>query len=194
VGVLAAGATLAASALVFGGAATSLPASAATGAPVGDPKKTHDCITPDGTNLNKLYGVKERIIGPPTCREAFAGERWVRSVPDWITAAGSSGAVYPTGYTPAKPNPIDDFNSKFVGATYVHDRGTPQEKTFTFGREVLRTGFFTPEGLNMLGRVGPKPVSSCFCGFVAALGEGQDRTWPAGRMPAITDGFPSKVY
>jgi hypothetical protein len=126
-------------------------------------KKTvkRSCLTPDGTDLNQLFGVKERIIGPPACREAFAGERWVQAAPSWVTAASASEAVYPEGYTPAKPNPIDDFNSKFVRARYVHDIGTPQEKTFTFGpREVLRTGFVGPDGLPFTGFVSPvfKPL------------------------------------
>ncbi len=117
---------------------------------------TRACIAPDGTNLNRLYRVKERIIGPPACRTALAGERWVRTAPGWITAAGPSTAVYPDGYTPAKKNPIDDFNSKLVAVRYVHDIGTPREQSFTFGRKaVLRTGFFTEDGLPYSSTVSP---------------------------------------
>ncbi|WP_150206449.1 hypothetical protein [Streptomyces venezuelae] len=98
------------------------------------------CLAPDGTDLNKLFDVKERIIGPEGCRTAFAKEKWVRTTPTW-EVSGAAGAVYPEGYEPARVAPIDDFISKFVSATYVHDIGTPDEQSFTFSRnEVLRTG------------------------------------------------------
>jgi hypothetical protein len=161
VGVLAISATL------IAGAVTSLPANAATKGPIGQqsgpagppgpggPPAERSCISPDGTNLNQFFGIRQRIIGPPACREAFAGEWWVRAVPSWITAAGPNGAVYPAGYIPANPNPIDDFNSKFVGATYIQDRGTAQERTFVFGRRVLRTGFVGADGLPFSAFVSP---------------------------------------
>jgi hypothetical protein len=114
---------------------------ASTSAAQAAPSPEHNCGTSGGTNFNQLYGVKERIIGPPNCYYALAGEQWVRSIPIWITASGKDGAVYPAGYKPQQPNPIDDFNVKFVGARYVQDSGTAAEKTFVFGREVLRTGF-----------------------------------------------------
>jgi hypothetical protein len=121
------------------------------------PPPDHNCLSPGGDNLNQLYGVRERIIGPPACREAFAGEQWVRTAPGWLTAASAAVAVYPAGYTPARPDPIDDFNTKFVRARYVHDGGTRQERTFTFGREALRTGFVTADG-----RPYSAPVSPAF--------------------------------
>ena len=105
------------------------------------PPANHNCLGFDGGNVNELLGITERIIGPPACREALAGERWVRLPPPWITAASGEGAVYPPDYTPARFNPIDDFNQKFVGARFVQDIGTVRARTFTFGREVLRTGF-----------------------------------------------------
>jgi hypothetical protein len=111
------------------------------------PPPDHNCLSPSGTNLNQLHGIEERIIGPPACREALAGERWVDAAAPWVTAARAAGAVYPAGYTPARPNPIDDFNAKFVGARYVLERGTRQEQTFRFGREALRTGLATEDGL-----------------------------------------------
>lgn len=119
------------------------------------PPPDHNCLSPSGTNLNHLYGIQERIIGPPTCREALAGERWVLAAAPWVTAAGAAGAVYPAGYTPARPNPIDDFNAKFVGARYVLDRGTRQEQTFRFGREALRTGLVTDDRLPFSAPVSP---------------------------------------
>lgn len=125
------------------------------------PPPDHNCLSPDGTNLNQLYEVGERIIGPPACREAFAGERWVRTGATWATAPSAADAVYPEGYTPSEPNPIDDFNAKFAGARFVHDAGTPQERSFTFGREALRTGFTAPNGLPYSAIVSPalRPLS-----------------------------------
>lgn len=111
------------------------------GATLAVPPQDHNCLSPSGLNLNELFGISERIIGPPACRETFAGERWVRSQATWATAASAAEAVYPEGYTPAQPNSIDDFNAKFAGARFVHDRGTAQERSFTFGPEILRTGF-----------------------------------------------------
>ena len=55
--------------------------------------------------------------------EAFAGEKWVRAVPPWVTAdAGKS------------LNSQDRFQS----ARYVIDEGTAQAKTVTAGQEILR--------------------------------------------------------
>ncbi|MFG2292567.1 hypothetical protein [Streptomyces sp. NPDC048603] len=122
-------------------------APAPVAAPAERPSVPH-CITMDGTDLNEFYDVKYRIIGPSTCRTAVRGEKWVRTVSPWFTAPGAAGAVYPEGYRPSRPAPIDDFNSKFVSATYVQDRGTDQEKSITFKKkEVLRTGFTDPTGL-----------------------------------------------
>ncbi|MGW4755527.1 hypothetical protein [Streptomyces chartreusis] len=102
------------------------------------PPADHNCLSPDGTNLNTFLGISERIIGPPACREAFAGEQWVRTFSSWGTAPSSVGAVYPAGYTPARPNPMDDFTSKFLGVRVVNDIGTPRERSFTFGPETIR--------------------------------------------------------
>lgn len=114
------------------------------------------CVGTDGTDLNELYDVKVRIVGPPTCREIYAKEKWVRTVPGWTTAASSEVAVYPDGYEPSRPDPIDDFNSKFVSATYVLDIGTPQEKRQTFKKkEVLRTGFVDADGNPYSAAVSP---------------------------------------
>jgi len=68
------------------------------------------------------------------------------------------------GSTPPElPNPIDDFYAKFVGARYVNDRGTAQEKTVTAGVEALLTA--TPEGdpfLTPSGLPSSAPVSPAF--------------------------------
>ncbi|MFE2286720.1 hypothetical protein ACFXDJ_21440 [Streptomyces sp. NPDC059443] len=129
----------------LGGAAASAPAAAA---PLPKPKhEVPHCIGGDGVDLNEFYDVKERIIGPPTCRETYAKDKWVRIVRAWFTAPSAEGAVYPAGYTPSRPNPIDDFNSKFVSATYVQDIGTPHEERFTYKKDrVLRTGLVDADG------------------------------------------------
>jgi hypothetical protein len=125
--------------------------------PPGIPRE-HSCPSPffPNSDLNVRYGVSERIVGPPGCRVAFAGEKWVRAVPPWITAPNAADAGYPAGYDPCanggKPgetcslNPIDDFNLKFQGARYVIDAGTQQERTINAGKEILRTGFAVPQG------------------------------------------------
>ncbi|CCK26581.1 putative secreted protein [Streptomyces davaonensis JCM 4913] len=109
------------------------------------PPPEHDC-TFEGLPLNEILDIRERIIGPPPCREALAGERWVRVGPSWETATGPGDAVYPDGYVPDEEAPSEDFAAKFRGARYVVDRGTRQERTYVFGREVLRTGFVGPNG------------------------------------------------
>lgn len=128
----------------LGTAAATTPAAAA---PLPDQKsEVPHCVTLDGVDLNELYRVKDRIIGPPNCRETYAKDKWVRTTGPWITARSGEGAVYPAGYTPERTDPIDDFNSKFVSATYIQDIGTPQEQRFTYKKKkVLRTGFFLPE-------------------------------------------------
>ncbi|WP_327280769.1 hypothetical protein [Streptomyces sp. NBC_01205] len=114
------------------------------------------CIAADGTDINALFHVNVRIIGPLACREAYANERWVRVVPSWTTAADAQSAVYPEGYKPSRPNPIDDFNSKFLSATYITDIGTAQEQRVTFKKnEVLRTGFVGTDGLPFTGILSP---------------------------------------
>jgi hypothetical protein len=124
------------------------------------PPIAHHCLSPifsggpvEWRDLNLRYNVSERIIGPPDpatddtaspgCLEAFAGEKWVRAVPPWITAKDAATAVYPDDYKPEErldPNPIADFKLKFRGARYVIDEGTDEEKTVTAGPEILRTG------------------------------------------------------
>ncbi|MEV7611711.1 hypothetical protein [Streptomyces sp. NPDC089799] len=152
-------------ATVAAGTATGADVPAPAAAPAARPSVPH-CVTMDGSDLNELYGVKYRIIGPSTCRTAVQGEKWVRTVSPWFTAPGAAGAVYPEGYRPSRPDPIDDFNSKFVSATYIQDRGTAQEKSITFKRkEVLRTGFVDPtSGLSYSAAVSP-PLKSLAVGL-----------------------------
>ena len=106
-----------------------------------DPPRPHECISPlfPGSNLNTRYGVSERIIGPPPsttppspgCLEAFAGEKWVRAVPPWVTAEAGK---------------IAEFKERFQSARYVTDEVTAQAKTVTFGKEILRDQCFNDQG------------------------------------------------
>lgn len=96
------------------------------------------CLDPEGTDLNALLSIREQIIGPPACRVAVAMKPWVSVFPSWGTAADAAGAVYPAGYTPSLAKPMDDFILKFLGVRIVQDIGTPQERSFSFGPEVLR--------------------------------------------------------
>lgn len=114
--------------------ATALSGVAHAGPPAG-----HDCISPSGENVNEIYGIKERIVGPLACRSVRVGKPWVIATPSWSTAAGPDGAVYPPGYVPELPAPIDDFNAKFTSATFVIDGGTDRERVVTVGPEALRT-------------------------------------------------------
>ncbi|MGW6688157.1 hypothetical protein [Streptomyces sp. NPDC054961] len=143
-------------AAVLGGGAPAASASAAAPAGAGDGRPVPHCLNPEGDDLNALYHVKQRIIGPPACRETFARAQWVRSAPDWVTAADGASAVYPEGYAPRRVDPIEDFNHTFVSATYVHDIGTPREKSFTYKRkQVLRTGSVGSDGLPFTALISP---------------------------------------
>ncbi|MGV9866131.1 hypothetical protein [Rhodococcus koreensis] len=87
-------------------------------------------------SLNARYGVDERIIGPPGCLDALAGEHWARAVPPWVTATDAGIAA---------------FRQNFVSARWVIDAGTPQEFTVTAGPESLQSGppedpFTVPSG------------------------------------------------
>ncbi|MEU8616433.1 hypothetical protein [Streptomyces sp. NPDC048623] len=101
------------------------------------PPAEHVCFF-EGQDLNVFLGVTQRLIGPPPCREAFVGEQWVRTFPSWGTAASAEEAVYPAGYTPQRPAPMDDFLAKFLGVRVVNDIDTVRERSFTFGPETVR--------------------------------------------------------
>ncbi|MDT2007599.1 hypothetical protein FXW78_29965 [Rhodococcus opacus] len=115
----------------------------AAAAPPPDPACLSNLFPPPDNSLNLRYGVDERIIGPPGCLEALAGERWVRAVPPWVaTDAG-----------------IAAFSQNFVSARWVIDAGTPQEFTVTAGPDSLRGPFDVPSG-PFVGKKFVAPVSS----------------------------------
>ncbi|MGW0087103.1 hypothetical protein [Streptomyces sp. NPDC003393] len=124
-----------AAALTYGGTAQAQETLATRTA---KPPLKHACVF-EGMNLNKFLGVRQRLIGPPPCREAFVDEKWVRTFPAWGTAASAKGAVYPPGYRPARRSPMTDFKAKFRGVRIVNDIGTARERSYTFSRsQVLR--------------------------------------------------------
>ncbi|MCX2180811.1 hypothetical protein KV205_09755 [Streptomyces sp. SKN60] len=129
----------AALALVMGlpGSAGAQPQPEARPQAQAQPPAEHVCYF-EGRDQNDFLDVTQRLIGPPPCREAFVGERWVRTFPSWGTAPSAEGAVYPAGYTPQRPAPMDDFLAKFRGVRVVNDIGTVRERSFTFGPETVR--------------------------------------------------------
>ncbi|MER5917036.1 hypothetical protein ABT124_43480 [Streptomyces sp. NPDC001982] len=112
----------------------------------------------EGVNLNEFLGVTQTLIGPPPCRTAFVGEQWVRTFPSWGTKPSAQGTKYPKGYTPARPAPMEDFISKFLGVRVVNDIGTSQERSFTFGPEVVRRITLDPKGRILFASFATPPL------------------------------------
>jgi hypothetical protein len=94
------------------------------------------CVDSSGVDLNDLYGVSDQFR-TFECRVISAGERWVPPLL-WIT--NDTDLVYPPGYVPSLPAPIDDFLAKLVAVMVVIDRGTSQERTHLFDpSDIVRT-------------------------------------------------------
>lgn len=90
--------------------------------------RANSCRHPvSGVNLNQLFGVPEQLVA--ACGGPTAGERW-RPFLGYF-GAEASDAVYPIGYVPSYPSPVDDALSK-ASVRVVTDGGTRQEKTYTF--------------------------------------------------------------
>ena len=103
-------------------------ASASRVYPPGDKDANH-CIFSTGVDLNELFGVPEQFHHF-YCPEALsAGEHW-RPFVTWITENGVD-SVYPPGYVPSRPQPVDDFVAKLT-VKVVTDGGTRQEKNYVF--------------------------------------------------------------
>lgn len=104
-----------------------------------DPPGHHDanqCQNPAGVNLNELYGVSDQFR-TRDCQELTAGEHWIR--PMWWIVNFGDDSVYPDGYVPARPDPIDDFLSKLT-IKIVIDAGTPRELVLVYSAaEAART-------------------------------------------------------
>ena len=102
------------------------------------------CFFFTGVDLNDLFGVPEQFRDF-LCREVSAGEHW-RPFAPWITDDGVD-SVYPAGYVPLRPRPIEDFVAKLT-VRVVTDGSTHQQKTYVFSAaEAVRTDI-TPAQLD----------------------------------------------
>ena len=94
------------------------------------------CVFFSGVDLNEVFGVPEQFRNF-LCRDLSAGEHWRPFVP-WITDDGVD-SVYPAGYVPLRPLPVEDFVTKLT-VRVVTDGGTHRQKTYVFSpAEVVRT-------------------------------------------------------
>ena len=76
-------------------------------------------------------------ITSSAARNLSAGEHW-RPFVTWIAGDGVD-SVYPAGYVPLRPLPIEDFVAKLT-VKVVTDGGTPKQKTYVFSpAEAVRT-------------------------------------------------------
>jgi hypothetical protein len=127
-------------------------ASAGRDDPPGDRDANH-CINSSGVDLNELYGVSDQFRNF-NCRGVSAGEHWIFGPLTWIVDDGV-GSLYPPGYVPVSPNPIDDFAAKLVAVKVVVDG-----KAQVFSpSEALRTDI-TFEQLEPDGVADPGPMAS----------------------------------
>ena len=92
-------------------------------------KGVNHCVFFTGVDLNELFGVPEQFHHHVCPEELSAGEHWRPFVP-WITQNGVD-SVYPPGYMPSRPQPVDDFVAKLT-VKVVTDGGTRQEKDYVF--------------------------------------------------------------
>jgi hypothetical protein len=102
-------------------------ASAARIDPPGHQDANH-CFWFSGVDVNELFGVSEQFHHF-LCRELSAGEHW-RPFVSWITDDGVE-SVYPAGYVPLRPLPIEDFVAKLT-VKVVTDGGTDHQATYGF--------------------------------------------------------------
>ena len=94
------------------------------------------CGSEFGVDLNDLFGISDQFR-TLQCQELTAGEHWI--VPMfWIVNFGDD-SVYPDGYVPARPDPVDDFMSK-LSIKLVVDPGTARERVLVYSAtEAART-------------------------------------------------------
>jgi len=98
----------------------------------------NQCSNEFDVDLNELYGISDQFR-TRNCRVVSAGEHWVIGPVVWIVNQGPD-LVYPDGYVPSEPEPIDDFTSKLVSISVVVDGGTKRETVRVFpADEALRT-------------------------------------------------------
>ncbi len=120
-----------------------------------------DCIVQTASgplDLNVFFEVAARIVIPP-CNQIGSGQPWT---PGAVWFMNTTFATVPAGFQPAGATPLDDFLAKFSGATYVVDRGTTEEKTYTFsgtGKLFVGTMFGSPI-VNTVTMATLKPLSA----------------------------------
>jgi hypothetical protein len=121
---------------------TAHPASAGRDDPPGHHDANH-CFNSLGVDLNELFDVPTQLR-TFDCRTISAGERWIAFLP-WITD-DAEGNVYPDGYVPEEPAPLDDFLAKLDAINIVIDGGTAQEKVHTHeGASAVHTGLLAEQ-------------------------------------------------
>src|SRR5262245_20253970 len=121
--------------------ATSLAVGSATAGRDDAPgRDANHCVNAFGVDLNELYDVSDQFRNRD-CQAVTAGDHWVLGPLVWIVDDGVD-SLYPDGYVPVAPNPVDDFAAKLVAVKVVVDGKT---QVFSPG-EVLRTDI-TPEQL-----------------------------------------------
>jgi hypothetical protein len=99
-------------------------------------QEANHCFFFTGLDLNHLFGVPEQFRNF-LCRDLSAGEHWRPFVP-WIADDGVD-SVYPAGYAPLRPRPIEDFVAKLT-VRVVTDGGTQQQQSYVFSpAEAVRT-------------------------------------------------------
>jgi hypothetical protein len=86
------------------------------------------CVNDSGVDMNVLFGVPEQFRNF-FCRVVSAGEHW-RPFAFWFTDDGVD-SVYPAGYVPLRPLPLEDFVAKLT-VKVVIDGGTLRQKTYVF--------------------------------------------------------------
>jgi hypothetical protein len=138
---------------LVGGAAGE--ASAGRPDPPGHTDANH-CVNSFGVDYNDLYGVSDQFR-TFECRVISAGEQWVPLL-TWVT--NDTNLVYPPGYVPSLPAPIDDFVAKLVAVEVVIDGGTRLEQTHVFDpSDIVRTDI-TAEDVNPGAWGSPFPMAS----------------------------------
>lgn len=98
------------------------------------------CVLPWGPDLNAVFGTDLEIItGDGGCDNLIAAHRrFAQLLVFWFNDVGGSAVVpllYPPGYTPLNPDPLQDFLGRIVEFTYVLQ---PSGRTITYTAHQLR--------------------------------------------------------
>lgn len=119
------------------------------------------CVLPWGPDLNQLLDTDLEIItGEGGCDAVIsAHRRFAQLLLQWFNSPGGSPGVpllYPPGYTPSDPDPMQDFMARLESTTYVVQ---PSGRTFTFTARQLQH-YFHPSTIGAIfGALGIFPVA-----------------------------------